>query len=208
MFSFIPKDQKFYDQLEALGGLVVSAGADLRQLMQDFPEAAEDRAAALDKKESQAAGLAQSTLERLDAAFITPLDREDILHLITDMHRVVKAISALGQRIVLYGLDKVDPQLTRQADILAQMADCLHELLRRLRKDHRLSNLNGQLKDLNELERSAGRTQRQFLSELYRGRPDPLEVMKKKELHDLLVEAVARSENVTRTLERVVLKNE
>jgi hypothetical protein len=31
--------------------------------------------------------------------------------------------------------------------------------------------------------------------------------MKKKELHDLLVEAVYRSENVARTLERIVIKN-
>jgi len=49
--------------------------------------------------------------------------------------------------------------------------------------------------------------QRDFLGLLYAGNPDPLEVMKKKELHDLLVEAVYRSENVARTLERIVIKN-
>jgi hypothetical protein len=57
------------------------------------------------------------------------------------------------------------------------------------------------------LHHRAEETQRDFLSLLYAGNPDPLEVMKKKELHDLLVEAVNRSENVARTLERIVIKN-
>jgi uncharacterized protein Yka (UPF0111/DUF47 family) len=124
--------------------------------------------------------LVQSALERLDAAFITPPNREDILHLITDMHRVVKAISGLAGRIILYGLDKVDAKLTVQADALAQMTECLNELLRSLRKDHRLSKLNGKLKELHQLEGIAEERQREFLAELYVGNPNPLDVMKKK----------------------------
>lgn len=208
MFNFIPKDQKFYEQLETLGSQVVSGAGELRQLMQEFPAAAQERARSIDEKEKEVARLVQSALERLEAAFITPLDREDILHLITDMHRVVKAISGLAGRIILYGLDKVDAKLTVQADALAQMTECLNELLRSLRKDHRLSKLNGKLKELHQLEGIAEERQREFLAELYVGNPNPLDVMKKKELHDLLVEAVTRSEDVARTLERVVLKNE
>jgi len=85
--------------------------------MEEFPEAAKERVATLDEQEKEVARLSQSALELLDAAFITPLDREDILHLITDMHRVIKAVSALAARVMLYGLDKVDAKLTSQADV-------------------------------------------------------------------------------------------
>jgi uncharacterized protein len=207
MFNLLPKDQTFYDQLESLGGQVVSGAAELRRLMQDFPAEARDRAKALDAKDKEMETLVQSALQRLDAAFITPLDREDILHLVTDMHRVVMAIAGLAQRIVLYGLDRVDPKLAAQADILARLERCLLELLRQLRKDPRLSALNEALNQIRQLRRTAEDMQRDFLSLLYAGNPDPLEVMKKKELHDLLVEAVYRSENVARTLERIVIKS-
>jgi uncharacterized protein Yka (UPF0111/DUF47 family) len=207
MFNLLPKDQTFYDQLESLGGQVVAGARELRRLMQEFPAEARERANALDAKDKEMETLVQSALERLDAAFITPLDREDILHLITDMHRVVRAIAGLAQRIILYGLDKVDPKLTAQADALARLERCLHELLRQLRKDPRVSALNEPLNQIRQLRRTAEDMQRDFLGLLYSGNPDPLEVMKKKELHDLLVEAVYRSENVARTLERIVLKN-
>jgi hypothetical protein len=46
-----------------------------------------------------------------------------------------------------------------------------------------------------------------FLGDLFRGNPDPLEVLKKKELHDLLEEAIERCEEATETLVRVLLKN-
>lgn len=207
MLNLLPKDQSFYDQLESLSGQVVVGAAELRRLMQEFPAEARERAKTLEVKDKEMEGLVQSALERLDAAFITPLDREDILHLITDMHRVVRAISGLAQRIILYGLDNVDPKLTTQADALARLEHCLHELLRQLRKTPRLSAMHEPLEQIRRLRQAAEGIQRDFLSELYAGKPDPLDVMKKKELHDLLVEAVYRSENVARTLERIVLKN-
>jgi uncharacterized protein len=46
-----------------------------------------------------------------------------------------------------------------------------------------------------------------FLRGLFAGHPDPLDVMKKKELHDLLEEAIERCEEATETLARVLLKN-
>jgi uncharacterized protein Yka (UPF0111/DUF47 family) len=79
--------------------------------------------------------------------------------------------------------------------------------MRRLRLDHRLKTLNGQLKELHRLERRADDKRVAFLGRLFEGKPDPLEVMKKKELHDLMQTAIANCENVSRTLQRVVLKN-
>jgi uncharacterized protein Yka (UPF0111/DUF47 family) len=42
------------------------------------------------------------SLLRLDQAFITPLDREDILSLINEMDGVVDRVSELSQRFRLY----------------------------------------------------------------------------------------------------------
>jgi uncharacterized protein Yka (UPF0111/DUF47 family) len=46
---------------------------------------------------------------RLDQAFITPLDREDILSLITEMYGVVDRVSELSQRFRLYKLRDLHP---------------------------------------------------------------------------------------------------
>ena len=165
MLNLLPKDQSFYDQLESLSDQVVTGAAELRRLMQEFPAEARERAKALEARDKSMERLVQAALERLDAAFITPLDREDILHLITDMHRVVRAVSALAQRIILYGLDNVDPKLTAQADALARLEHCLHELLRQLRHNPRLATLHGPLDQIRRLRQTAEDIQRDFLGE-------------------------------------------
>jgi hypothetical protein len=77
----------------------------------------------------------------------------------------------------------------------------------KLRDDKKLKELSGQLKEIHALQKSAAANRDSFLSELFAGTPDPLDVMKKKELHDMLEEAIGHCENVTRTLGRVLLKN-
>jgi len=206
IFDFLPKDQQFFDQLERLGKHVATAAAELVDLATALP-ATDGHQQRIAEEDSHADKVAQDTLERLDAAFITPLDREDILHLITDLYTVVETIAALAKRAKLYHLEKLEPDLVEQARILRDVANCLSAVMQRLRKDHRLSTLNGQMKELHDLERRADERRNAFLERLFQGNPDPLEVIKQKDLHDHLELAISNCINVSRTLQRVVLKN-
>jgi hypothetical protein len=204
--SLLPKDEAFFDQLEQLGSHVADAATQLVGLAEELAER-ETHAKRIAEVDRRSDEIAQETLLRLDQAFITPLDREDILHLITDLYTVVETITAFAKRVTLYRLEKLDAELVEQTQILRDVAGCVREVMRRLREDHRLTTLNGQLKELHRLERVADDRRNAFLGRVFQGHPDPLEVMKQKELHDLLELALANCENVSRTLQRVVLKN-
>jgi uncharacterized protein Yka (UPF0111/DUF47 family) len=206
MFNLMPRDEKFYDQLEQLGELVAGASRKLVEMVKSFPNTA-DQASSIAEDDRKADELAQATLQRLDHAFITPLDREDIMHLVNDLYEVVETIRSFARRTTLYRLNQMDRDLAEQVGILAKVAECVRELMSRLRKDHRLNTLNGELKELHDLERMADDRRGDFLAHLFEGKPDPLDVMKKKELHDLMETAIANCQNVSRTLQRVVLKN-
>ena len=206
MINLMPRDEKFYDEIEQLGRSVADASKHLLEITRTFPES-ENLTRQVEEIDRSADQIAQEALERLDRAFITPLDREDILHLITDLYAVVETITAFSRRVHLYRLKEIDRHLAEQVEILSQVAQCLGKVMQRLRKDHRLRTLNGQLKELHQLERCADDKRNAFLGSLYEGNPDPLLIMKEKELHDLLELAISNCENVSRTLQRVVLKN-
>jgi uncharacterized protein len=159
------------------------------------------------KAKLEAAQVMETTLGRLDDAFITPLDREDIMQLITDLYDVIEGISDVARRFSLYQLTQLYPNLQSQSDILCKVATALDELMGKLRDDKKLKDLSGQLKEIHALQKQATANRDAFLSELFSGAPDPLEVMKKKELHDMLEDAIQHCENVARTLGRVLLKN-
>lgn len=206
MFNMMPKDEKFFDEIEELAAIVAKASRNLVEITRNFPSV-ETQVERIEQGDKRADEVAQAALERLDQAFITPLDREDILHLISDLYAVVETIAGFAKRVTLYGFERIDEDLATQVEILSQVAVCLEEVMRRLRKDHRLKTLNGQLKQLHQLERRADDHRVKFLGRLFQGNPEPLEVMKKKELHELMETAIGDCENVSRTLQRVVLKN-
>ena len=205
-FRLIPKDETFFDQLEQLGKHVAEAAGQLVELVEDLP-GREHHLKRITEADRRSDEITQETLLRLDHAFITPLDREDILHLITDLYTVVETITGFAKRVTLYRLDKLESEIIEQSHILRDVAGCVREVMQRLRQDHRLTTLNGQLKELHRLERVADDRRDAFLGRVFQGQPDPLDVMKQKELHDLLELALANCENVSRTLQRVVLKN-
>ena len=207
MFNFLPKDEKFFDELDSLARMLVSAAQQLSSVLQNFPKFDEQRRQ-IEEVRVKAADLAQDSLGILDRAFITPLDREDILALITGMDSVIQEIAELSERLALYPLKGLYPNLSVQCGNLLELAIQVEEIMAGLRKKTTLSELaEGSLKKLRTIEDKIRKDRKAFLSELFRGKPDPIDLLKKKDLHDLLEEALARLSEVTQILARVLLKN-
>ena len=157
--------------------------------------------------ESQPTKVYGESLLRLDQAFITPLDREDILSLINEMDGVVDRISELSQRFRLYQIKDLHPTLAGQAKNLSTIAGELNGIIHGLRQEKKLKDLKPALDAVSDTMELVKRDRESFLRDLFVGNPDPLEVLKKKEMHDLLEEAIERCEEATETLARVLLKN-
>lgn len=206
MFKIVPRDEAFFDQIERLSALSKSAAEQLTELVRTFPNT-NGNPALIEKARADASELLTGTQCRLDDAFITPLDREDILQLTTDLFDVVDKVADLAQRFSLYQLSKIYPGLDAQCRTLRDITVVLSQILAELRHDKKLKELSPQLDKVSALEKQAGQNRDRFLSELFQNSPDPLEVIKKKELHDMLESAIWDCENVTRTLSRVLLKN-
>jgi uncharacterized protein len=80
MFRIVPRDEKFFDQIEQLSHLAKATAQLMNDLVGRFPKV-DHLPDQIAKAKDEAAQVMQSTLERLDDAFITPLDREDIMQL-------------------------------------------------------------------------------------------------------------------------------
>jgi uncharacterized protein Yka (UPF0111/DUF47 family) len=207
MVNLLPKDEKFYDQLEMMARYVVDASQAFTAIIQSFPHmtgAVED----IEQKRQGARKVAQESLSRLDQAFITPLDREDILALIGEMYTVVNLIAQLSQRFRLYSMKSLHPSLAGQAHNLQELALQVERIIGGLRKETKLSTLaDGSMAKVQEIEEVVKQNREEFLGELFKGNPDPIELIKMKEVNDLLEDGIAHLDDVTQTLARVMLKN-
>jgi uncharacterized protein len=91
MFNLLPKDEKFYDVLEQLSDGVVSTSGQFEAAVTSFPNF-DGQLSDIEQTRLSARKVYGESLLRLDQAFITPLDREDILGLINEMCGVVDRI--------------------------------------------------------------------------------------------------------------------
>jgi uncharacterized protein len=206
MFNLLPKDDKFYDELEQLAGRVVSAAKQFESVVAAFPDF-DGQLKTIEQDRLAARKIFAESLLRLDQAFITPLDREDILSLINEMDGVVDRVSELSQRFRLYQIKDLHPTLTGQAKNLSTIASELDGIIHGLRHKKKLKDLKPSLDAVSAAMEHVKRDREAFLGSLFTGNPDPLDVIKKKEMHDLLEEAIERCEEATETMARVLLKN-
>lgn len=207
MFNLMPKDPAFYENIEQLAVLVASAVERLLQLLDRQTDSKADLFPLIEKDRHDSHVLTRQLLLRLDQAFITPFDREDIMQLANDLYGVMESIASAAERLRFYPMKEGHPDLQGQCATLNAIARQVDDVILKLRKNDGLGALRPQLDEIGRLEEQSRSERTKFLSELYLGTPDPLEVMKKKELHDLIVEAIRACDRVGRTIERVLLKN-
>ncbi|ADV83298.1 DUF47 domain-containing protein [Terriglobus saanensis] len=206
MFNLMPRDEKFYDELEGLADRVVNTSRQFETMAVRFPET-DGQMQSIEGDRLGAARTMTESLVRLDQAFITPLDREDILNLLTEMYGVVDRVAELSQRFRLYEIKDLHPTLTGQARNLSTISKALSDVIHSLRHEKKIAELKSSIDAVSGAMELVKRDREAFLGTLFAGTPDPLDVIKKKELHDLLEEAIERCEEAMEVLVRVLLKN-
>ena len=206
MINLLPKDTVFYDLFEGLSRHAVSSAEHLRQMVRGFP-AIEPHLQRIRDEEHAADQLAHTALDRLDRTFITPFDREDIHELVGGLDDIIDGIDALAKRFPLFHVKSMEPAFEQQADLLVQATVAVSEAVHRLRRSRKLSELSDKLIEIHHKESVGDDNHHAALSRLFDGTTPPLEVMKWKELFDLVEDAIDNCEDAGNTLERILLKN-
>jgi predicted phosphate transport protein (TIGR00153 family) len=206
MLNLVPKDVVFFELFEALSRHAVSSAEHLRQLAKHYPDAGPHQQRIRDE-EHEADGLAHQALERLDRSFITPFDREDIHELVGGLDDIIDNIDALAKRFTLFHVTAMDADFQKQADVLVQATATLSDAVHQLRRSRKLSELRLKLIAIHHSESVGDDNHHAAMSRLFGGAYEALEVMKWKELYDLIEEAIDGCEDVGNTLERIVLKS-
>ena len=200
---FLPKDEGFFTLFDQLSGHLNAAAEQLQALFAD-PSRREELTARIKTEEHAADALTYEVLQRIDRSFVTPLDREDI-HLLTNrLDNVVDLIDGTARRVTMYQITEPRAAASELTRVLRAAASTITDGVKHIRKPAEVHRVARRVK---ELEEEADTIYSQAIAELFTGRPDPLEVIKWKEILDNLEHAVDECEDVANVLESISLKN-
>jgi hypothetical protein len=213
MFGLLPKNLEFYDCFDrAVNNAVRSA-----ELLLESAKATNGRRHELVSEimDAEHAGdrVTHETLDRLEQTYITPIDREDIHSLITRIDDVVDMIDAVAQRMMFYKIESVRQEFINQCAVLVKASRLMAIAVTAVRhmKDRKQPKPGSSLDDLmiavHEAEEEGDTIHHQMLAELFECGLDPFQVIKWKELHQLVEEAIDYCDDVANVVHRIVLKN-
>ena len=203
MFRLLPREEKFFDLFEQQAAHVVSASRVLEDLVLDYASA-EARARQIKDLEHAGDSLTHEMVRRLNTTFVTPIDREDIYALANRLDDVLDLIDAVADRLVLYRIGKPTDGAVAMAKIIVKASEEMDRAVRCLRTLSPFYHRHAV--EVNRLENEADRLLREELAALFDNEPNPIALIKWKELYETMEAVTDRCEDVVNVIEGIVLK--
>jgi predicted phosphate transport protein (TIGR00153 family) len=202
-FRLTPKDDSFFDLFAVSASHLVDGAKELTNLLGVEHSEREAVAARLQDIEHAADESTHEIMRKVNSAFITPFDREDIYRLASRLDDCMDMMEAAADLIVLYRIGELPDGISAQVEVLARMAALTADAMPRLRSMHDLSEY---WIEINRLENQADQAYRRLLAELFNDGTDAITVLKLKEVVDVLEAAADAFENVAHTVESIAVK--
>lgn len=201
-FSLIPKDGRFFDDFIQLAQEIKKASAVLVDMLAgDTPRW--DAADELKALEHNCDQIAHDALHRLNQTFVTPLDREDIHTLVLYLDNVMDMMDAAGGCIRLYRVQSLRYGARELAAIIQKSTD---QILQATQKLESRQGMDPHVVEINRLENEADQIHREAIGRLFSEETNAIEVIKWKEILDLLEKATDECEDVANEIEGVIVK--
>ena len=203
MFSLFPREEDFFVLFRKQAALVREGCGQLLEMVSSF-DRLDERAKQLKDIEHRADLVTHEIFERLNRTFITPLEREDIHQLASNLDDVLDAVEAIGARLFLFQVGRPPAEALRMATILTECAAQIEQAVDNLKQ---MNNLISFTMEINRLENEADGISRQVTADLFSGKHDLLDVMRWKEIYGRLEGAADKCEDVANAIESIVVKS-
>lgn len=199
------KDGAFFDLFERAGENMVRTAELFKEMLIHF-DRRDEILPAIREAEHRGDFITHETITKLDQTFITPLDREDIHHLITETDDVVDALDAAAQRMILYRVEKPTEDVIKQAETAVEITRLLAEAIKLIRNLKKPEQLNRILIEIHSCENRGDEHTHAALARLFETN-EPMHVLRWKELYELVENSIDACEAVAHTIRSIMVKN-
>jgi hypothetical protein len=200
---FMPRDGDFFALFQKQAENIVSGAQAFTKMLEHYTGVPE-QVQSIKAIEHQGDEITHLIFRKLNQTFITPFDREDMHELCSTMDDVIDLIDAAASRFVLYRVDSVRPGTIELTKVLsaatAELSSAIHAMESPDKALHCII-------EINRLENESDRICRTLIAQLFEEEKDPVQIIKWKEIFEVIETAVDKCEDVSNVIESVILKN-
>lgn len=199
----LPKQEKFFDMLKDSARNLLEGAKAVKDLVEDYTDV-KQKVANIKKIEHQGDNIIHGIMDALDKTFITPIEREDIHILASELDDVLDAIEGIASRLYNFKIPEPTPECIRLVNIVYQAVEQIEGAMSDL--EH-FDNLRPFCIEINSLENEADQISQQMIGQLLDKEPDWRVAIKWKEIYGRLETAADHCENIADIIESIVVKS-
>ena len=204
---FMPKNRIFYDLFEKVAANVSIMSDKLRDLV---AESDGDKKIAIlsqiEDLEHENDNLTHNIFTELGRNFITPFDREDIHYLATSLDDIADYIYASAKKMNFYKVNTNDMGIQKLAEVIQMSASEVRKAVIELRGMKNMKAVTESLVKINSLENQADDLFDMSIERLFETEPDAKEVIKKREIYQVMEIATDKCEDAANVIESIIIK--
>jgi predicted phosphate transport protein (TIGR00153 family) len=201
-FSLLPREEEFFDLFIQVARRSKEAAEHLVGLFGE-PERAPYHSEQIKRLEHECDQITHEVVNRLDRTFITPIDREDIYRLASDLDEVIDVIDGVARRAQIFRVGPAPEGVKQLTGVIHRAVGTLALGVEDLRKR---DGVMAHCIEAKRLEEEADSLYHTSLGQLFDVEKNAIELIKWKEIYDNLERCVDQAEDVANALESITLK--
>jgi predicted phosphate transport protein (TIGR00153 family) len=204
---FLPKDRIFYDLFESVAEELVKMGEKLKEIVNepDFDKRAQ-LIQEVEDMEHVNDDYTHNIFTELSRNFITPFDREDIHYLASTLDDIADYIYASSKKINFYRVNPNDIGIQKMAELIAAGCVHVHKAVIELRNMKNMRQITDALVAINSIENQADDIFDMSIERLFATEPDAKEVIKKREIYQIMEIVTDKCEDAANAIESIIVK--
>jgi uncharacterized protein len=199
-----PQNREFFDLYSRASANTVEIARLLVELLERFPAGNGDLITRIKEREHEGDHLTHEVVDLLNRTFVTPFDRDDMYRLAGAIDDVCDHVDEAAGNLATYGVENVPEKAVEQSRVIHQAARNLDAAVQRLEG---FKDSQAELIELRRLEDEGDRLVRDAVGELFNTEPDPIVIIRWKDIHERLEDACDALENAADVLEAILVKN-
>jgi uncharacterized protein len=212
---FLPREDHFYEFLESQAAAALE-GAKAIQKFAEAGATAKDASVAVQKVEHEGDKIVHDMEEALARTFVTPIDREDLQKLSSELDTVLDLTNGAIRACVMLGVDKPTEPMKALIQLIVKCTTKISEAVPKLRK-HEYSGIVDVARELRKLEKEADTVYREAIRDLFRdadgggpfreGANDARVLIREKTVLEDLENAIDACDSIADTMTNLAIKH-
>jgi uncharacterized protein len=198
--KLLPKEEKYFEDFKDMISLIEEMADHTEKIFQF-----EDQQAHILKMkplELRCDELTYKITKRLNKSFITPFDREDIFALVKRLDDISDMLLGATIRVETFKIEKKIDYADKLSSIIKEQITELGIAI----QDLKVKRIN-EVKAVKVLETEADKVYQQAIKELFENERDAIELIKKREILDILERTSDRCQSTANVVLSIFIKN-